>query len=108
MQHDDVALEADDLFRNPALGILAVEEDVEQRVDGSQFGEEQEGHHRRAADGQPEPNLVAPSKLHQADEVFHVFERCRGREDPESFHASSELVDERRCSGGGVCTMIGP
>ena len=43
-----------------------------QGVDGSELGEEEQGHHRRAADRQPEPNLVAPSELHQADEVFHV------------------------------------
>ena len=68
---EDLGLEADDLFRNPALGVLAAKEDVQQGIDRAQLGEEEEGHHRRAGDREPEPDLVAPGKLHQANEVFH-------------------------------------
>ena len=70
-KREDVGIEAGDLFRDPALGVLAVKEDVEQGIDRSEFGEGKQGHHRRAGDREPEPNLVAPCELHQADEVFH-------------------------------------
>ena len=56
-------------------GSLAAKEDVEQGVDCSDFSEGKQGHHRGAGDREPEPNLVAPCELHQADEIFHNFRR---------------------------------
>ena len=70
VKRENVGIETDDLFRYPALGVLATEEDVKERVDRTDFGERKQGHHRRAGDGEPKPNPVAPCVLHQAGEVF--------------------------------------
>lgn len=71
MQSPNVSLNTDNLLGHPALRILAAKQDMEQWINRSQLGEEKQGHHDRAANRQAEPDLVAPRKLHQANEVFH-------------------------------------
>ena len=72
IQNDDLVFDGRDLLGHPALGVLAVEEDMQERIDGPQLGEEEEGHHGGAADRQPETDPIAPRKLHQANEILHV------------------------------------
>ena len=104
IQANDRLVDGVDLGRDPALGVLALEEDVQKGEDGPELGEIEESHHRRAGDGQRKAVAMWPGKSYQPYEVFHV-DQSRPGTCPMSVLAFSE---RRRAPiiGGRISTMI--
>ncbi len=72
IENDDLVFDGVDCFRNPAFGVLAIEQDVQEGVDGPQLGEEEKGDHGGAADRQSETDPIAPREVQQANKISHV------------------------------------
>ena len=104
--HDaDALFNRIDLHRHPHLGILVVEEDLQQGENHHQLSEEEQGHHACTDRGEQEAVAMGPGASYQPYEIFHVGV-CRRRGSPMSFLAWSGPWDGRRSSGGGISTRI--
>ena len=76
VQQDDLLADRIDLGRDPALGVLALEKDIEKRQYCRELGEIEERHHRRTGDGKHEASAMGPGESYQPHEIFHE-QQCR-------------------------------